>query len=770
MTAIPYAAPATIVDDHDAVSRAEAGPELVVPAQFGGRRPTSEAAAASTAEFDRRHQRAALRGALQQDRVLRMAGVAVVLWLCGYAIAVSLTSGSTVGARVVAQYVYLLPIVLATALSVAVARRRGGAVGRFWKLMALSNLGWVAGDVIWAVYPLVTGHEAPFPSIADAVYLSSYAVIPVAVFFAFRGRHVLTHSRGVLDALAPTVVFAAAGWDFLLKPQASGGWSLGVLTGIAYPLLGVVIACLVVSLGFNARTSVPLSISTVMVALAVSAVTDTLYTHGAILHGYVGADWLNLGWQAEAVIICWAALAAWRHREPDSQEAPLGRDRGLICIALAIAVGLASMAAQVATDSVSWELTGAMLLALGLAVLRMYLSASEMRRIALALDQARAEQERLAVTDALTGLYNRRFVEELLQIEIERARRKQGNVGLIVIDVDHFKHVNDKYGHAVGDHVLVAVAERLSAALRPSDILARYGGEEFLAVVPDADSETTLEVAERLRVALASRPVTRHGYTIPVTVSAGVAGTLGDGDVTAMMREADRALYAAKAAGRNRVQLASDDSSVLSGGEEVPAGLARIADVVDARICADLHSKPMATWAGVLADRLGLDPETRRVVTVAARLHDIGKITVPDVLLNKPGPLDAGEWLVMREHSTEGARMLADLPGMSDIAEAVRAHHERYDGDGYPDQLAGEQIPMAARIIAVCDAWATMRANRPYSAARSEAEARAELSRCRGAHFDSQVVDAFLELQAARIVGDLHVNADDRPSPVQTVL
>jgi putative nucleotidyltransferase with HDIG domain len=150
-----------------------------------------------------------------------------------------------------------------------------------------------------------------------------------------------------------------------------------------------------------------------------------------------------------------------------------------------------------------------------------------------------------------------------------------------------------------------------------------------------------------------------------------------------MLRAADRALYAAKDGGRNRVHLASS-ASPLPAGSQVPAGLARIADVVDSRICGDPHSKPMAVWAGVVADRLGLDPPARRVAVVACRLHDIGKMAVPDRILSKPDSLNNQEWEIIRAHSNEGARMLAEFPGLDGVAEAVKAHHERYDGAGDP--------------------------------------------------------------------------------------
>jgi HD-GYP domain-containing protein (c-di-GMP phosphodiesterase class II) len=166
----------------------------------------------------------------------------------------------------------------------------------------------------------------------------------------------------------------------------------------------------------------------------------------------------------------------------------------------------------------------------------------------------------------------------------------------------------------------------------------------------------------------------------------------------------------------------------------------------------------MAVWAGVVADRLGLDPQARRLAVVACRLHDIGKMAVPDSILSNPDDLNDEEWEIIRTHSNEGARMLADFPGLDGVAEAVKAHHERYDGCGYPDRLAALDIPLAARIISVCDAWATMLANRPYGMALTREESRSELERCKATQFDPGVVDAFLELEAAGLVGNLRIS------------
>jgi len=167
------------------------------------------------------------------------------------------------------------------------------------------------------------------------------------------------------------------------------------------------------------------------------------------------------------------------------------------------------------------------------------------------------------------------------------------------------------------------------------------------------------------------------------------------------------------------------------------------------------HSVAMSRWAGVLADALGLDAGARELAIQGSRLHDLGKVAIPDTLLTKATPLSASEWRLLRTHPVEGARLVADLPGQASLAALVRGHHEHYDGSGYPDGLTAPDLSIEIRVIAVLDAWAAMRADRPYAAARTVADARAQLVAGRGSHFDPRVVDVFLELQAAGLVGQL---------------
>jgi diguanylate cyclase (GGDEF)-like protein len=371
-----------------------------------------------------------------------------------------------------------------------------------------------------------------------------------------------------------------------------------------------------------------------------------------------------------------------------------------------------------------------------------------------------------AVTDELTGLVNRRGFQELFETELERARRSGQPLSVIVADLDHFKALNDRFGHAAGDRALEQLSLILRTAKRRIDTAARIGGEEFAVVLPDSDQHAALILAERMR-----REVRETFMYEPydLTISIGVATfPLHGTEPDALIAQADEALYAAKALGRDRSVVWGEDldGDVLSStgiptarSEHHAATVRALADVVDARDRATgSHSQAVGRYAAAIARELGLPNEAIERIKFGGIVHDVGKIAVPDKVLRKPGWLSAEDWHEMRRHPEIGARILSGAK-LSDVSEWVLAHHERPDGTGYPHGLSGPAIPVEARILAVADAYEAMTSDRVYRSALPVEEARAELERCAGTQFDRLVVDAFLrvldspaELRGLRLV------------------
>src|SRR4051812_11888942 len=356
-----------------------------------------------------------------------------------------------------------------------------------------------------------------------------------------------------------------------------------------------------------------------------------------------------------------------------------------------------------------------------------------------------------ARTDALTGLLNRRGFQELMEIETERALRSSRPLAILVGDLDHFKHLNDRYGHAAGDEALRRFAEIASAASRRIDAVARIGGEEFALLLPETEQHAAYLLAERLRRAVKEPGAARDGE-LP-TVSFGVASFPSHAaDAAALMHAADQALYAAKAMGRDRSVIYNPEvlANVLGGQLEPVAGNEHLSAVLVLAETLDLrdsgtasHSQTVGRLAALIAGALGFAADRVERIRLAGMLHDIGKIGIPDWILHKPGPLDESEWAEVRKHPEMGARIAASAK-LGDISEWILCHHERVDGRGYPGGLPLDEIPVEARVLAVADAYEAMTAERVYKRAMRASEAEAELRRQSGTQFDAAVVDALL--------------------------
>src|SRR5919201_2241083 len=353
---------------------------------------------------------------------------------------------------------------------------------------------------------------------------------------------------------------------------------------------------------------------------------------------------------------------------------------------------------------------------------------------------------RLALTDPLTGLGNHRHFHERLETELGRARERGQVFALCLVDVDDFKRINDRFGHPAGDRVLSQLATRL----RQTGEAFRLGGDEFALLLPGYDESAAVTAATSVVERIGTLELDQVGA---VTVSAGVATSPQHAaDRDELIRLADSALYWAKEYGKNRVRAYRPDVIELAELKRLASGpdraarfraAASLARAVDARdVYTGSHSQRVAELAARMARRLGLAEEEVELTRLAASLHDLGKLAIPEEILRKPGPLTEPERIVLERHPQIGFRMLESL-GVDPVAEWVLHHHERWDGSGYPDGLPGETIPLGARIIFVADAYDAMTSERVYRRRVTPAEAIAELERCAGTQFDPEIVTAF---------------------------
>ena len=374
--------------------------------------------------------------------------------------------------------------------------------------------------------------------------------------------------------------------------------------------------------------------------------------------------------------------------------------------------------------------------------------------------RAEAEAERLlseavawADRDPLTGLLNHRSFHKKLEQESEAARQAGLPLAVAMMDLDNFRFFNDGYGHSVGDDLLRQVSAALSAACRPGDTLARYGGDEFALLLPGLGAEGAVRLADRLVLSLAGVGYRPPGYDalIPLTLSIGIAVFPDDGP-------GRLETLAAADARLGRVKTGGSGQGVLTDRlrANLPCSLAdfsmlnALVTAVDAKDrYTRRHSEDVMAYSFQIAQELGLDEREQRRTLLAALLHDVGKIGVPDPILRKPGKLTEEEFEAIKQHPMMGSIIIGAVPGFEGALDAVRHHHERWDGKGYPFGLRGEETPLTARIMAVADAFSAMTTDRPYRKGMDEGQALRILQEGAGTQWDPSCVAAFAAARRA---------------------
>jgi two-component system cell cycle response regulator len=601
-------------------------------------------------------------------------------------------------------------------LGVAVcALRAWHASGReraAWLALTVGLFGFFAGDVYYTVVITPMQGEAPFPSPADAGYLAVYPGSYVALVLLLRARAGRIPSSLWLDGLISALAITALGAALVFGVVASTKGSLAtVATNLAYPLgdltlFAFVVAVITVTGWRPGRTWVLMA-----AGFALFAVIDTVYLYQAALDTYVEDKLLDAGWPAMYVLV---AFAAWQpQKRIDARALRGGAMLVLPAGSALVALALLLFDHYVELNQLALWMSSASLL---LVVARFALTFRANLRM---LHDSEVE----ATTDALTGLGNRRALVQDLERAADDAEGASPHV-LALFDLDGFKSYNDAFGHPAGDSLLERLGANLSAACEGWGTAYRMGGDEFclLARAEGADADE--------KVARAADALSEQGERFRVGCSFGMV-VLDSENVhpAEALRVADQRMYANKRGGRRSSEETIHQVLLSVVGEHDGA----LRDHVD----------DVAVLAEQVGRELALDDGDAAHLRRAAALHDIGKVAIPDAILHAPRKLTEDEWEYMRQHTIIGARIIGAAPELLPVAEIVRSSHERWDGGGYPDQLAGDAIPLGARIVAVCDSYDAMTTTRSYREAMPIAEALAELDRCAGTQFDPRVVAAF---------------------------
>jgi len=378
--------------------------------------------------------------------------------------------------------------------------------------------------------------------------------------------------------------------------------------------------------------------------------------------------------------------------------------------------------------------------------------------------QARLSRQAAALVDAsrrdaLTGTLNHGVLVALLADDVEAARRDERMLGVALVDIDGFRLLNDNHGHKAGDQALLTVAELLRRSLPDDVVMGRYGPDEFLLLSPRGGAERLAPIVEQLRADLAAVAMRfEESEQLPLTISSGLCTYPTHGaSVTTLLSTAVSTLEEAKAAGGDAMWMANDerdDDEAATSSFDVLKGLVLAVDTKDRYT--KRHSEDVARYAAFLAACIGLDEDFIRSVRISGLLHDVGKIGIPDLILRKPSRLTADEAAVIHQHVALGDMIVRELPDLDNVRAGIRHHHERWDGRGYLAALAGEDIPMIARILAVADAFSAMTTNRPYRKGLGTREAIRRLGDAAGTQLEESLVKAFI---------DGLENAPDAPLP-----
>jgi two-component system cell cycle response regulator len=643
----------------------------------------------------------------------------IAVWLGAYELYVVVDPGFDFG-PVFSRFAH--DIVLVAAAAICLMRAVTATERTAWALIGAGVLAWSVGEIYYTAV-LWTDPSPPLPSAADAGFLLFPPLVLAGAIMLLRARARGAPRRLLIDGATAALSVSALSAAIIFKPvlDAVEGAPLAVATGLAYPLLDLVLIGLAV--GVLASTGWQLDRTWVLLGAGLSTfwLADSMYLVQTAQGAYESGGWFDAGWWAGLTLI---ATAAWQ--APSARtDARLAEER-LRVIAVPLTFGTVGLAllvygALTGLNPVAVGLAGASLLAV---MARATVTFGE--NVAM-LRTSREE----ALTDALTGLGNRRALGRTLDARLPAATVERPLV-LVLFDLDGFKQYNDTFGHPAGDTLLVRLGGNLAAFLDGRGEAFRMGGDEFCALF-----ETTGHPVEPM-VLGAATALSEQGDGFTIGCSHGsITLPLEATEAVEALRIADQRMYANKHAGRTSAGRQSKDVLLRALAERHPE--------------LGTHAETVALAADT-AEALGLPADEVEQVRHASELHDVGKVAIPDAILGKPGPLTAEEWEFVHRHPVIGERIILAAPALARVATLVRASHERWDGAGYPDGLANERIPVGARIVAVADAFAAMTAGRPYRARRTAAEALDELRRHAGTQFDPVVVDAWCAAHARRVV------------------
>lgn len=691
-------------------------------------------------------------------RLMMWLSIGFVAFAAGY-LAVSYMP-APVSTRYIAQGAYYLTGLLAAVVLTGYAMIKATRNNRFfWLAVFGGTVMFLAGEVYWVVYDMIkgVGTSPPSPSFSDITTITGYIFLYIAVMSMARFGRAATaaKARYLIDTLIVILFATIIYWALILSPMLARPDlnAVDTIFTAVYQLLdiGLLFGVLANLFGFKVRNWRVWE-GYIAAGVILRSLADFGYGILVVNDAYhIDNIWANLtdiSWLAGYFMFAAAGIFFLR-----KHETTLGNKAGsetlravsslqevgvvaVIAIGLPFYVLLGLSAAQM-YERLGFAFTGA--LAIALAVLWGILVIQENNQL---LSKT--------VIDSVSGLSNNEYFQERLIAEINRAKRFTENFSVAVIDINGLEQINNVIGYAGGDAVLAAMGAQIKNNIRLSDVACRIGGDEFALILPETDKREALKICHAIQADIMEQHIDGEP---DVVLAWGIAGFPQDGeDVDSLLKKADDAVYWHKFYDNTQIcviaePLMPDLTAEVDLKAEKKAYIKAVmamAAAVDARDpFTRFHSKNVARMAKKLAEEMGLPDETVKLIETAGLVHDVGRIGIPDRVLRKHEPLSAEDQVWIREHPVLGERMLA-ASTVPEILPWIAAHHEQWDGTGYPKGIEGEKIPLEAAILGVCDAYDAMTSDRAYRSAMTQAQALAEIDKHSGSMFHPIVAQMFL--------------------------
>lgn len=686
-----------------------------------------------------------------------------LVYTAGYLV-VSYLPMSLASRYVVQGGYYLVGLIAAVAITGYALLKATRTNRFFWLAVFGGTVMFLAGELYWVIFDMIKGIGAspPHPSFSDITNITGYIFLYIAVISMarFSRATAVAKARYLTDTIIVILFATIIYWALILEPMLAKPSVNGtdMLFTVVYQLLdiGLLFGVLANLFGFKVRNWRVWE-AYIAAGVILRSVADfgyaILVVNGTYQINNIMANLTDISWLAGYFMFAVAGITFLSRQESLSAERAGAETLKAISkwqevgVVAVIAIGLPFYVLLGLNSTAVYErwgfaFTGA--LAIALAVLW-----------GILVIQENSQLMSNSVVDQISGLYNADFFRDRLRAELSRAKTFTEPLTLAVIDINGLEQINNVFGYPAGDQVLAAMGKYIKSNIRLSDVACRIGGDEFALIMPETEKREVLKICHAIQADL----MENHNEGDPDVILAwGIAAFPQDGgDMESLLKKADDAVYWHKFYDNTQVCMIDEevlpaipaDADLKTEKKAYVKAVMAMAAAVDARDpFTRFHSKNVARLARALAEELGMPDETVKSIETAGLVHDVGKIGIPDRILRKPEPLSADDQVWVREHPALGERILA-ASTVPEILPWVLAHHEQWDGTGYPKGIEGEQIPYEAAILGVCDAYDAMTSDRSYRKAMTTAQALAEIDKHSGSMFHPVVAQMFVGMVKA---------------------